>query len=61
MCREGAHDPGSADVPEEDGFVIGSGDEHVAFWGEGDGVDVVVVAEEGDGVGFPLFAEALVL
>ena len=51
---QGAHDAGGADVPEEDGFVVGAADQHVAFGGEGDGVDVVVVAEERYRVCFPL-------
>lgn len=56
MCGEGFHDAGGADVPEENGFIVGAADEHVALWGEGDLVDVVVVADEGDGVRFALCA-----
>lgn len=51
---EGAHHAGGADVPEEDSFIVGAADEHVTLWGEGDGVDVVVMAEKGHRIGFPL-------
>lgn len=57
---ERAHDAGGANVPEKDGFVVGARDEHIAFWGESDGVDVIVVAKEGDGVGLSLFREVSV-
>ena len=55
--RERAHNACGADVPEKDGFIIGAGDEHVAFRGESDGVNVVVVAKKGNRVGLPLFPE----
>ena len=55
---EGAHHPRSSHVPEEDGFVVGAADEHVAFRRECEGVDVVVVAEERDGVWFALLRSA---
>lgn len=54
MCGQRAKDTSAADVPDEDGFVVGAADEDVAFWREGDGVDVVVVADEGFGVGSAL-------
>lgn len=50
---QAAHDARGAHVPDEDGFVVGAADEHVAARGEGEGVDVVVVAEEGERVGVP--------
>ena len=43
-----------ADVPEDYGFVVGAGDEDVAFGGEGDGVDVVVMTVKRMRVGFAL-------
>ena len=54
VCGETAHDACAADIPEEYCFVVAAAYEHVAFGGEGDGVDVVVVAYEGDGMGFAL-------
>jgi len=48
--RELPHHARSANVPEVDGFVVGTADEHVAGGTERDAVDVVVVAEEGEGV-----------
>ncbi len=54
VSRKGAHDAGSADVPEEDGFIVGTADEHVAFGGKGNGVDVVVMAKKRHRVGSPL-------
>lgn len=51
VCGERPHDAGGADVPEVDCFVVGAGDEHVAFGAEGYAVDVVVVADERRGVG----------
>ena len=55
MGRETPHDAGAADVPEEDCFVVATAYEHVSLGGEGYGVDVVVVAYEGDGMRFALF------
>jgi hypothetical protein len=37
-------------IPQEDSLVVGPTDEHVAFWRELKGVDIIVVAEEGYGV-----------
>ena len=54
MRRERAHHPRDSHIPEEDGFVVGAADEHVAFGRECEGVDVIVVAEERDGVCFTL-------
>jgi hypothetical protein len=52
--RKRAHDARGSDVPEEHGFVVGSADKHVAFGREGDGVYVVVMAEEEGGMRFAL-------
>lgn len=54
MCWERAHDAGGANVPEKNGFVIGATDKHVAFGGEGDRVDVVMMTKESIGVWFSL-------
>jgi len=48
MRRQLPHDARGANVPKVDGFVVRAGDEHVAGRRKGDGVDVVVVAEEGE-------------
>ena len=55
MRGQRAHDPRSADVPEENGFVVGATDEHISFGGEGKGIDVIMVAKQGFRVGFPLW------
>ncbi len=54
VSRKGAHDAGSTDVPEEDGFIVGTADEHIAFGGKGNRVDVVVMAKKRHRVGSPL-------
>lgn len=54
MRGQRAHDACRPHVPEEYGFVVGAGHEHVAFGREGQGVDVVAVAEKGGRVGFAL-------
>ncbi len=46
VCRKRAHHARGADVPEEDGFIVGAADKDVAPGRDGDGVDVVVMAEE---------------
>lgn len=40
-------------VPQEDGFIVGARDEHIALGAEGQAVDIVVVAEQRDAMGFP--------
>lgn len=52
MCGQGAHDcaTGGPNIPEEDSLIVGTGDEHIALGTEGQAVDVVVVAQEGDGM-----------
>lgn len=52
MRGQPAHHPRRSHVPEEDGLVVASADEHVALGREGDGVDVVVVAEQREREGF---------
>ena len=54
MRRKGAQFLSRAHVPEDDCFVVRAADEDVAFGGEGEGVDVMVVAVEGARVGFSL-------
>ena len=54
VCRQRAKDTCAADVPNEDGFVVGAADENVALWREGDRVDVVVVTNEWFGMGSAL-------
>ena len=45
MCGEGSHDSRRSNVPQEDGFVVRTADEHVAFGRERDGVDVIMMAK----------------
>lgn len=49
MRGELSHDACGTDVPEEDGFIVGACDEHVAFGTECEAVDVVAVARHRGG------------
>lgn len=47
------HDPARGpDIPQEDGLVIRARDEHVPLGTEGQAVDEVVMAQQGDGMRF---------
>ena len=54
MCGERAHHPRGSHVPEEDGFVVGAADKHVALGRECEGVDVIMVANERGRICFTL-------
>jgi len=54
MGWQASHHTRRADIPKEDGLVVGATDDYVALGGEGDGVDVVVVTEESSRMGFAL-------
>lgn len=54
VCWKGAHNSRSPNIPEEYSFIVGTADEHVAFRGEGQRVDVITMTKKWFRVGFSL-------
>lgn len=46
MGWQRSHDPCRSNVPQEDGFIVRTAHQHIAFGRECDGVDVVMVAKQ---------------
>lgn len=54
MCWKGTHNSRSPNIPEEYSFIVRTADEHVAFRGESERVDVITMTEKRFRIGFSL-------